>query len=97
MTGLEYLTRLAAELATAREIRYQAPDVFDDLSPEAIETAARGLRAISYSAETGARHLGRIAAERRRVDRVSVATVEETGSPGEETGSPGPGNFEASE
>ena len=101
MTGAEYLTHLAAELTAAREIRYQAPEVFDDLSPEALETAARGLRAISYSAEAGARHLGRIAAERRRVDPVSVATDtapgEETGSPGPETGSPGPKTFEGSE
>lgn len=73
MTGLEYLTHLAGELVAAREIRNQSAELFDDLSVEALETAARGLRAISYSAETGARHLGRIAAERRRANEVPPA------------------------
>lgn len=75
MTGLEYLEHLGGELVAARKLRDEKAEVFDDVPSEALEAAVRGLRAIAYSAETGARHLARIVAERRRA-------AEETGSSG---------------
>lgn len=74
MTGLEYLERLGAELKAARQLRYEKPELFDDVPSEALEAAVRGLRAISYSADTGARHLARIVYERRLEDSPSGET-----------------------
>jgi hypothetical protein len=85
VSGVDYLERLGSELVAARELRHEKAEVFDDVPTEALEAAVRGLRAISYSAETGARHLARIVEERRRANEVPTATAEETRSAGPRT------------
>jgi hypothetical protein len=79
VSGIDYLERLGAELQAARRLRYEPAETFADVPSDVLEIAVRGLRAIAYSAETGARHLARIVVDRRRENPVPVAT--ETGDP----------------
>lgn len=65
MSGRAYLERLGDELEAARALRYEPDDVFDDVDDDDLERAARALRAIGYSAETGARRLEGIVRVRR--------------------------------
>lgn len=65
MTGLEYLEKLGHELEAVRRLRYEDDSLFDDVSAELLDAGVRGLKAIAYSAETGARKLAGIL-ERRR-------------------------------
>lgn len=73
MTGREHLDALGPILEPARNLRYLKPEDFDDCTVAELETAARALHAISYSALTGARLLESVAA-RRRGTEVDMAT-----------------------
>lgn len=57
MTGRDYLLEVSAAVAATRELRYQSDELFDDLDEESLTIVARGLRAVSYSAEVGARKM----------------------------------------
>lgn len=65
MNGRAYLERLGEELVAARRLRHEPEDLFDDVDDDDLERAARALRAIGYSATTGARKLEGIVRTRR--------------------------------
>lgn len=58
--GRRLLEDLGRALALARALRYEPVDRFVDVDDEDLYRAARSLKAIAYSCQTGARHLERI-------------------------------------
>jgi hypothetical protein len=57
VSGRAYLERLGEELVAARRLRHEPDALFDDVDDDDLERASRALRAIGYSATTGARKL----------------------------------------
>lgn len=64
MTGRDYLLEVSAAVEAARKLRYEPDELFDDLDEESLGIVARGLRAVSYSAEVGARKMEALARRR---------------------------------
>lgn len=64
MTGREYVLALSEAVKAARELRHEPDETFDDLTVEELGIVARGLHAVSYSAQVGSRKLERLAAKR---------------------------------
>lgn len=63
-TGHELVEHVSEVVAIVRQLRYENPSTFDDVTPAELETVARGLRAVAYSCQEGARLLDRIRARR---------------------------------
>ena len=62
--GRDYLLEVSAAVLATRQLRYQPDELFDDLDDESVAVVARGLRAVSYSAEVGARKMEAILRKR---------------------------------
>lgn len=63
-SGRDYLLEVSAAVLATRQLRYKPDELFDDLDEESLAVVARGLRAVSYSAEVGARKMEAILRKR---------------------------------
>lgn len=64
MSGRAFLLEVSEAVKAAREIRYEPDESFDDLTVEELEIVARGLRAVSWSAQVGAHKLENLVRKR---------------------------------
>lgn len=72
MTGRELLDELAGAVVLAREVRYLPDADFEDVTDDELEKAARNMKALAYSFETGAHKLRRVRVGRLTAEGASA-------------------------